>query len=992
LPRLRQGHQAIRCYSSVRRRLRQPPPLRGIRYYLYRSKATPKPQQTKTSRQAQAPKTQTHKKPAKPKPKLTIFVLIFSPFTHNIVLSKQPNQTPLARQYAAIKAKYPGALLLFRVGDFYETFGPDAIRASKILGIVLTKRGNGSESDTALAGFPHHSLDAYLPKLVRAGERVAICDQLEDPKQAQGIVKRGVTELVTPGVSYNDNVLEARQNNYLAALHFAGEHIGLALLDISTGEFTCTQGSKAYILKLIQSFNPAEIIYCKTAKTTYHTLFAERYNTYQLPDWVFDLTNCHSKLTQHFKTTSLKGFGIDNLDHAIIAAGTILHYLAETEHHQLGHISKITRIEADQYVWLDRFTIRNLELVYAQQDGGVPLINVLDHTLTPMGARLMRKWVVLPLKVKSQIDDRLSTVEMFVNRPILHDNLSHHLRPIGDLERLISKVAVGRINPREMVSLMRALQKIEPIKQLLLNSKLEAIDLEPITETTPPPPDLFTPPPTAAPAKVLATDQLSKAEANILHKYADQLNPCAYLLQKIESTLRDDAPMHSNQGGMVKTGVDTQLDYLHQLAYTGKDYLAKLQVQESARSGIGSLKIAYNKVFGYYLEVSNTHKDKVPADWIRKQTLVNAERYITPELKEYEDKILSAEDKIFTLEQKIFQDLVAAATEYVQHIQQNAAVLAQLDALLSFAKVSLKNNYTKPTVTDHNELHITAGRHPVIELSLPLGESYVPNDIQLNQTDQQIIIITGPNMAGKSALLRQTALIVLMAQIGCYVPASEALIGIVDKIFTRVGASDNLSRGESTFMVEMTETASILNNLSDKSLLLMDEIGRGTSTYDGVSIAWSIAEYLHNHPSFKPKTLFATHYHELNELAKDLPRVKNFNVAVKEIGNNVVFLRKLQAGGSEHSFGIHVAAMAGMPQQIVTRAGHIMSSLEADPLKNKNNDKIPKNTKTNSVISVNPVFENLKFQLSNVDINSMSPVEALLKLNELTQLLKNEKN
>ena len=903
-------------------------------------------------------------------------------------MSKSTNQTPLARQYAAIKAKYPGALLLFRVGDFYETFGEDAIRTSKILGIVLTKRGNGSESETALAGFPHHSLDAYLPKLVRAGERVAICDQLEDPKFAQGIVKRGVTELVTPGVSFNDNVLEARHNNYLAAIHFADKFCGLALLDISTGEFTCTQGEMAYIEKLIQSFNPAEILFCKNSKANYFGTFGERYNTFQLDDWVFSYEFAFEKLVGHFKTANLKGFGIENMQHAIVAAGTVLHYLAETEHNELGHITKITRLEAEQYVWLDRFTIRNLELVYAQQEGGMPLIDVLDHTITPMGARLLRKWVVLPLKIKAQIEERLQSVEMFVQKPILLDNICYHLKPIGDLERLISKVAVGRISPREMVTLKRALQKMGPIKNLLQEKQLEAIDDE---QDAPAPelivPDLFTVI-IEKPEKQIDKVEINHTESSILQKYADQINPCAYLLDKIESTLRDDAPLTSNQGGMIKTGIDATLDELHQLAYAGKDFLAKLQMKEAARSGIPSLKIAFNKVFGYYLEVSNAHKDKVPNDWIRKQTLVNAERYITPELKEYEDKILTAEEKIYALEQKIFQELIVAAADYVNHIQQNAAVIAKLDALLSFAKVSKKNNYAKPIISDDKLLQIKEGRHPVIELALPLGESYVPNDLLLDNDSQQIIIITGPNMAGKSALLRQTALIVLMAQIGCYVPATEAHIGIVDKIFTRVGASDNLSRGESTFMVEMTETASILNNLSDRSLILMDEIGRGTSTYDGVSIAWSIAEFLHNHPSFRPKTLFATHYHELNELAKDFERVKNYNVSVKEMGNKVVFLRKLKEGGSEHSFGIHVAAMAGMPQQIVLRAGTIMASLEQDPIKAKNRENLTK-AKASTVVATatSPALDEIRQKLSQVDINSLSPVEALLKLNELINLL-----
>ena len=789
-------------------------------------------------------------------------------------MSKSSSQTPLARQYGAIKAKYPGALLLFRVGDFYETFGEDAIRTAKILGIVLTKRGNGAESETALAGFPYHSLDSYLPKLVRAGERVAICDQLEDPKFAQGIVKRGVTELVTPGVSFNDNVLDARHNNYLASLHFTEKLIGLALLDVSTGEFTCTQGDTAYIEKLLQSFNPSEVLYCKKNKNRYQSTFADRYNTFTLDDWAFTTEFAQPVLLEHFKTANLKGFGIENLHEGIVAAGVILHYLAETEHKELGHINKITRLEAEQFVWLDRFTIRNLELVYAQQEGGVPLIDILDKTVTPMGARLLRKWVVLPLKDKPAIQERLDTVKMFVEKQILQENILFHLKQIGDLERLISKVAVRRISPRELVTLKKALQKIAPIKALLLESKQSPIIEVPEPDNTPKPaPDLFSIMLDNEPIEeiVLPVERIEKAESTVLKKYSDQLNPCTFLLETIEKTLREDAPMVMNQGGMIKKGVDSELDELLDIAYSGKDYLVKLQIKETARSGISSLKIAFNKVFGYYLEVTNAHKDKVPADWIRKQTLVNAERYITPELKEYEDKILSAEDKIAVIEQRLFNELVLTTSEYVNQIQQNASVIAKLDALLSFSKISIKNNYIQPQINDSKILNIKNGRHPVIELALPLGESYVPNDILLDNDSQQIIIITGPNMAGKSALLRQTALIVLMAQIGCFVPATAAEIGLVDKIFTRVGASDNLSKGESTFMVEMTETASILNNLSDRSLILMDEIGRGTSTYDGVSIAWSIAEFLHKHPQFRPKTLFATHYHELNELAKDFP-------------------------------------------------------------------------------------------------------------------------
>ena len=861
-------------------------------------------------------------------------------------------ETPLNKQYNQIKSKYPGALLLFRVGDFYETFGEDAIRASKILGIVLTRRNNGGAQEE-LAGFPHHSLDTYLPKLVRAGERVAICDQLEDPATAKGIVRRGVTELVTPGVSFNDNVLDIKRNNYLASVHFADkDQFGVAFLDVSTGEFMATQGNLAYMEKLLQGFAPSEVLFCKKHRTEFLEYFGtDRFSTFQFDDWAYTYDFAYPLLTTHFQTNSLKGFGIDVLPHGIVAAGVILHYLAETEHRDVSHITRITRLDEEKYVWLDRFTIRNLELVFPQQEGGVPLIQILDHTTTPMGARLLRKWLVLPLKEKTPIEERLNTVEVLLTNEDLADELEHLMKPIGDLERLISKVAVRRINPREMLQLKRALRQIEPMRQLL-RPQTEGVWTE---------------------------------------KYADQLNPCGFLLQKIETELRDDPPVVTNQGGMVKTGIDPTLDELHALAFTGKDYLLQLQNREIQRTGITSLKIAFNKVFGYYLEVTNSHKDRVPNDWIRKQTLVNAERYITPELKIYEEKILSAEDKIAVIEQRIFTDLVNTANEYVPQIQQNARVISVLDALLSFAKVARKHNYCKPQISESKTIKIKAGRHAVIEQQLPLGESYVPNDIELDDQDQQIIIITGPNMAGKSALLRQTALIVLMAQIGSYVPASAAEIGLVDKVFTRVGASDNLARGESTFMVEMTETASILNNLSDRSLILMDEIGRGTSTYDGVSIAWSIAEFLHNHPTFRAKTLFATHYHELNELAKDLPRVRNFNVAVKEVGNKVIFLRTLKSGGSQHSFGIHVAQMAGMPQGVVLRANEIMHQLEQSHSKEATTRKIKEMPKSNYQLSffepANPKLEELKEKLKKIDVNTLSPIEALLKLNELQKLV-----
>ena len=862
-----------------------------------------------------------------------------------------PKETPLSRQYNEIKGKYPGALLLFRVGDFYETFGEDAIRASRILGIVLTRRNNGGAHEE-LAGFPHHSLDNYLPKLVRAGERVAICDQLEDPSAAKGIVKRGVTELVTPGVSLNDNVLDIRKNNYLAAVHFGKDDVlGLSFLDISTGEFMTAQGTVAYVDKMLQGFAPAEVLFCKKERGRFFELFGDKFHTFQLEDWCFGYDFCHEQLTTHFNTATLKGFGIDGVPMGTIAAGVILHYLRETEHKEIGHISRITRLEEERYVWLDRFTVRNLELIYPQQDGGVPLIQILDQTVTPMGARLLRKWVVLPLKERSPIEERLNAVDALVTNIDLHEALNQHLKQIGDLERLISKVAVRRISPREMVQLKRSLKQIIPIRELLSG----------------------------------------QGATEVFRKYAEQLNPCEYLLEKIESELREDAPNLSNQGNMIKSGVDADLDELHSIAFTGKDYLLKLQNRETELTGIPSLKIAYNRVFGYYLEVTNAHKDKVPAEWIRKQTLVNAERYITPELKEYEEKILTAEDKIHAIESRIYNDLILAANEYVGAIQQNSRIIATLDAISSFAQVSRKNNYVRPIITDGHDLDIKDGRHPVIEQQLPLGESYVPNDLFLDDADQQIIIITGPNMAGKSALLRQTALIVLMAQIGCYVPAKSATVGLVDKIFTRVGASDNLSRGESTFMVEMTETASILNNLSNRSLVLMDEIGRGTSTYDGVSIAWAIAEYLHNHPQAHAKTLFATHYHELNQLAEDFPRIKNFNVAVKEVDNKIIFLRKLKPGGSEHSFGIHVAQIAGMPQPIVLRASEIMQHLEKDHVAEKREQKVREMPKNNFQLSIfepaDPRLEELKEKLSAVDVNTLSPIEALLKLNELKKLM-----
>ena len=860
-------------------------------------------------------------------------------------------ETPLMKQYNAIKAKHPGALLLFRVGDFYETFGEDAIKASKVLDIVLTKRANGAASHIELAGFPHHSLDTYLPKLVRAGNRVAICDQLEDPKDVKGIVKRGVTELVTPGLSFNDNVLDKRKNNYLASVYFGKEIMGISFLDLSTGEFMCSEGSQSYIEKLLQSFSPSEVIYSKAARAKAQEILKDHFTTFHCEDWVFQLDYTYGKLTEHFATANLKGFGIENLEHGIIAAGAILYYLEETEHKEVKHISSISRIAEEKYVWLDKFTIRNLELVYSQQDGGVPLINILDQTITPMGSRMMKKWMVLPLKEKEPIEERLKVVDYFFESPELCEEILGHLKHIGDLERLISKVAVGRINPREMNQLKRALKNTLPIKGILKNSKNDS-----------------------------------------LKKLSDQISSCEFLLEKIERELQEDAPMLIHQGGIINSGVDVELDEYRDLANTGKDYLVSLQQRETQRTGISSLKVAFNKVFGYYLEVTNSHKDKVPLEWIRKQTLVNAERYITPELKEYEEKILNAEDRMLAIEQKYFLALVLDASEYVSQIQQNARILATVDCLLSFSVIAKKNNYCRPKISDTDSLEIKDGRHPVIERQLPVGEEYVPNDIYLDNESQQIIIITGPNMAGKSALLRQTALIVLMAQMGSFVPASYARIGIIDKVFTRVGASDNLSKGESTFMVEMTETASILNNLSDRSLVLMDEIGRGTSTYDGISIAWSIVEFLHNHPKFRAKTLFATHYHELNQLADDFPKIKNFNVSVKEVGNKVIFMRKLKEGGSEHSFGIHVAQMAGMPNPIVLRASEIMGHLEKDKEMSAPKDRIKDMPKSNyqlSLFDADPKFKEAQEMLASIDINTISPIEALIKLNEIKKKLGN---
>ncbi len=855
------------------------------------------------------------------------------------------------KQYYAIKAKHPGAILLFRVGDFYETFAEDAEKASKILGIVLTKRSNGSASEVALAGFPHHSLETYLPKLVRAGQRVAICDQLEDPSTVKGIVKRGVTELVTPGVSFNDNVLDQNKNNYLASIYHDGDKNGIAFLDISTGQFMLAQGSTDYIEKLLQGFQPREVLYRKSDKKIWQDRLDEQYHVFYMDDWIYTYDFAHETLINHFKTQNLKGFGVENQDLGITAAGAILQYLDETEHKNIDHINSISRIEEEHYVWLDKFTIRNLELIYAQREDGIPLVEILDKTQTPMGSRMLRNWMVLPLKDEIRINQRLSTVKLFVDQPSLRENIVRHLKVIGDLERIIAKVAARRINPREMYSLKKALQSTLPVIDYLVDS-----------------------------------------EEPLLIQMADRFNKCEALLKKIDEELLDELPMVYNQGNIFRDGIDDEIDELRKIARSGKDYLVEIQQRESEKTKIPKLKIAYNRVFGYYLEVSNTHKDKVPDEWIRKQTLVNAERYITEELKSYEEKILNADDRLKIIEQNLYIKLIEVAGEYVQQIQQNARLLAQLDCLISFAHSAEENKYTQPIINSGKALNIKNGRHPVIEKQMPPGEAYIPNDVFLDDESQQIIIITGPNMSGKSALLRQTALIVLMGQMGSFVPASKAEIGLVDKVFTRVGASDNLSKGESTFMVEMTETASILNNLSDRSLILMDEIGRGTSTYDGISIAWSIVEFLHNKSDKKAKTLFASHYHELNELAGEMERVKNYNVSVKEVGDKVIFMRKLKPGGSEHSFGIHVAQMAGMPNEVVLRAHEIMIGLEQDKASAHNREKLkelPKSAEFQmSMFEANdPNYVKVKEILEKLDINRISPVEALLKLNEIKTVM-----
>ena len=855
--------------------------------------------------------------------------------------------TPLMKQYNSIKAKYPDAMLLFRVGDFYETFGEDAVLSSKILGITLTKRSNGSSND-ALAGFPHHALDTYLPKLVRAGQRVAICDQLEDPKATKKIVKRGVTELVTPGVSYNDKVLDQKVNNFLASIHFGVKDIGLSFLDISTGEFLVAQGQDEYIGKLLQSFNPSEIVFQKQHHKKFLDLFGDKFYTSTLEDWVFTSEFSQEKLLSHFGTVSLKGFGVEALTEGTVAAGAVLHYLFETQHHHIKHIANLQRIEESKHVWMDRFTIRNLELFHSSNEGATTLVDILDHSITPMGSRLLKRWVAFPLKEKQLIEDRLSAVEFLMQESSEKEDIINHIKEIGDLERLISKVATARINPREVVQLKRALIAIEPVKEFLENSNNKA-----------------------------------------LIQLADHINLCEFIRNRIENEIDDNAPIAINKGQVIAEGVNTELDDLRSVSKDSHFLLQQILERETERTAIPSLKIAFNNVFGYYLEVRNTHKDKVPEEWIRKQTLVNAERYITQELKELEVKILGAEEKILALETQLFNDLVLSLIDFIPDVQINAQRVAQLDVLYSFAELSKRYRYSKPQISEDYGLSIKNGRHPVIEQQLAVGEEYIANDIYLDRDQQQIIMITGPNMSGKSAILRQTALIVLLAQIGCFVPAESATIGLVDKIFTRVGASDNISQGESTFMVEMNETASILNNVSDRSLILLDEIGRGTSTYDGISIAWAIAEFLHQH-STQAKTLFATHYHELNEMTKSFERIRNFNVSVKEIGNQILFLRKLVEGGSEHSFGIHVAKMAGMPKSVVDRANVIMKRLEKAHAsqENKTKDLIAKDDEIQlSFFQLDdPILERIRDEIQDLDINSLTPVEALMKLNEIKKM------
>ena len=860
-------------------------------------------------------------------------------------------ETPLMKQYYQMKDKHPDAILLFRVGDFYETFSDDAIRASEILGITLTKRANGSASFVELAGFPHHAIDTYLPKLVRAGIRVAICEQLEDPKKTKTLVKRGIVELVTPGVSYNDNVLEHRENNFLACIHLEKKSAGIAFLDASTGEFLTAEGSFEYIDKLLGNFQPKEVLYQRGKEKIFHELFGGKFYTFTMDDWVFTESAAKDRLLRHFETTSLKGFGVQTFRDGIIASGAVLHYLDITKHSKVAHVTQLSRIEEDRYVWLDKFTVRNLELFGALNDGASTLSGVMDKTLSPMGARLLKRWIALPLKDPAQIKDRLSVVNHFYNNKEASHTIGDEIQQIGDLERIISKVAVGRVSPREIIQLKNSLLAIDPIRNYCVNSGNEG-----------------------------------------LLKIGDQLNPCASVREKIEKEIHADPPNMVSKGGVIAGGVCEELDDLRKISFTGKDYLLQMQMREIERTGITSLKIAFNNVFGYYIEVRNTHKDKVPEEWIRKQTLVSAERYITEELKDYEEKILGAEEKIQALETRLYNELVLGIADYISTIQLNAAMIGRLDCLLSFANLAKANNYNCPMINDSDVIDIKQGRHPVIEKQLPIDEKYIANDVYLDNENQQVIIITGPNMAGKSALLRQTALIVLMAQIGSFVPAEEANIGCVDKIFTRVGASDNISLGESTFMVEMNEAASILNNLSSRSLILFDELGRGTSTYDGISIAWSIVEYIHENTNSRAKTLFATHYHELNEMEKSFSRVKNFNVSVKEVNNKVIFLRKLVLGGSNHSFGIHVARMAGMPKSIVKRADEILLRLEGK----QNGELLAKpvgeigQQREGYQMSFfqldDPVLLQIRNEISDLDVNNLTPIEALNKLNEIKKI------
>lgn len=865
--------------------------------------------------------------------------------------------TPMMKQYFELKAKHPDAIMLFRCGDFYETYSEDAVTASEILGITLTKRANGQGKTVEMAGFPHHALDTYLPKLIRAGRRVAICDQLEDPKATKKLVKRGITELVTPGVAINDNVLSYKENNFLAAVHFGKNACGIAFLDISTGEFLTAEGQTDYIDKLLNNFAPKEVLFERGKKPMFEGNFGNKFCTFELDDWVFTEVSARERLLKHFETKNLKGFGVEHLKNGIIASGAILQYLDMTQHYQISHITSLARIEADRYVRLDKFTVRSLELLGSMNDGGTSLLDVIDHTICPMGARLLKRWVVFPLKDVKPINERLDVVEYFFREPDFKDFIEDKLHFIGDLERIISKAAVGRISPREMVQLKVALQAIEPIKNACLN-----------------------------------------ADNDSLHRIGEQLNLCVSIRDKIAKEIAADPPLLVNKGGVIADGVNKELDELRQIAYSGKDYLLHIQQRESETTGIPSLKVAYNNVFGYYIEVRNAHKDKVPAEWIRKQTLVNAERYITQELKEYEEKILGAEDKILALETRLYNELVAELAEFIPAIQIDANQIARLDCLLSFANVARQNRYIRPVVADDDVLDIKQGRHPVIEKQLPAGEKYIANDVFLDTETQQIIIITGPNMAGKSALLRQTALITIMAQIGCFVPAESAHVGLVDKVFTRVGASDNISVGESTFMVEMNEAADILNNLSQRSLVLFDELGRGTSTYDGISIAWAIVEHIHEHKRARARTLFATHYHELNDMEEIYPRIKNYNVSVKEIDNKVIFLRKLERGGSEHSFGIHVAKMAGMPKSIVKRASEILRQLEKEnrqegiSVGNTSGGKTQRQQQDGVQLSFfqldDPVLCQIRDEILHLDVDRLTPIEALNKLNDIKKIVR----